>query len=342
MKTGDRRALERLRHLWRSDTARVRSALQRRWRRSPTPLRIAFVVAATAAAAYWAASQVTPDATFAVGARTEVVTLDVDCDRPLAWQLPAGSVGPPGERAAAGAGVVSAELRGGARARIWLDAAQHWRVAFDAVNPLGCPGVSPEVGDIVVVSAGARRLPPSADGYAYRSAEPFGRGNERPLLPLRGRIVVGDEVVFGAGFAGGIPLLLEARIEARTPDPLTLQRRLIHEERVDAGGIVDSHGCLDDTGAALQRCLAAARPAEGFVHAAEVGDRLGFDVQMLVTGRHVGVRQHGGTQRRILVTRWSQWASSAWLQLSAAGLLFVSALAQIWSVMHRRGSGLGG
>lgn len=330
--------------LWRDDARALGQGVRRGRERSPTVARIAPVVALALAFAYWAASRVSDDATFAVSARTEVVALEVGCMRPLVWDLPAGRVAALDGPRPVAADVVSVELRAGSRVRLWLGGDRRWRAALEPSDVLGCDGAG-EPADAIVVAAANRRLPASAAGYYYESNAPLEQRGERPLLPLHGRIVIGDEVVFGAGTgrAVSVPLLSRARIEARTPDRLTLQRRLIHEEQIDAGGIVDSHGCLDTAGAGLRRCLRDARPAaEGFVHPGEVGDEPGFDVQMLVTGRHVGVRQHGGSERRVVVTAWSQWVSSQWLQLAAATLLFVSAMAQIWSVIERRDQGTGG
>ncbi|NWG73964.1 MAG: hypothetical protein HXY24_05065 [Rubrivivax sp.] len=297
--------------------------------------------------AFWGASQIASDSTFVVSARTEVVTLDVGCDRRVVWDLPAGRVGALGSAPTSARNVVGVEMRGGARVRLWVGPGEIWRATFERSDAMGCDGMAGATAaemptDMIVVAVDGLRLPPSADGYVYEAAARISADGPRPLLPLHGRIVVGDEIVFGAGTGGsvGAPLLSQARIEARTPDRLTLQRRLIHEEQVDAGGIVDSHGCLDTAGVDLTRCLRTVRPAaEGFVYPGEIGDKPGFDVQMLVIGRHVGVRQHGGSERRVVITVWSRWISSAWLQLAAATLVFVATMAQIWSVVQRRGRG---
>lgn len=324
--------------------ARAQRPLCRLWARCPTPLRMAVFVAAVGLAAYGVAGRVTQDASFSISARSEVLTLELGCVHNIVWDLPAGQIGPPGlDREPPHSGIVSVALRGGARARVRAAPGQPWLIEFDHTESFGCGGLAAEV---ITATADDAALPASAEGYTYRSSKPLGE-SERPTLLLRGRVVIGDEIVFGGGLRSALaaPLLGTARIEVRTPDAQTAQRRLIHEEQVDAGGIIDSHGCLDMPADRLARCVQqAASAAEGFIHVGAADGPPGFDVQLLVTGEHIGVRQQAGAERRIVVTWWSRLITAAWLQIFAAWLLGLSALAGLWPLLARevRPAGQGG
>lgn len=305
------------------------------WARCATPLRISVFVALVALAAYGVAGLVTRDASFSISARSEVLTLELGCGQSVVWDLPAGQIGAQDlEREPPRSDIVSVAMRGGARARVRAAADTPWMIEFDQSDSFGCAAQGREV---ITATADTSVLPASAEGYTYRSSRPLGEG-ERPALLLRGRVVIGDEIVFGGGMRSALstPMLGAARIEVRTPDMQTAQRRLIHEEQVDAGGIIDSHGCLDQTADLLPRCVQQGRSdAEGFIHVAGADGPPGFDVQLLVTGEHIGVRQQAGAERRIVVTWWSRLITAAWLQIFAAWLLGLSALAGLWPLLAR-------
>ena len=286
--------------------------------------------------ARFAGSLITRDATFSITARSEVVSVEVGCAQQLVWDLPAGQIGIPGDGKEPDASrSVSATLRGGAVARVRTGPQGEWLIDFGRSANFGCGPAA----DAITVTADESALRISEDGYVYRSAAPIGTAPAPPLL-LLGRVVIGEEIPFGSGapVVLAAPMLGEARVEVRTPDPLTAQRRLIHAERVDPGGIVDSHACLDTRADELSPCVkAAGSTAEGFIHLAERDDkRLGFDVQLQVVGERIGVRQQGGSERRILVSWWSKLVTSSWLQIAAACVFGLSALAQIWSILPRR------
>lgn len=317
------------------DLPALRSAWRRAWSRVPTLLRMLLLLLAVGLATRWLSGAVTRDATFSISARSEVLTLELGCDQHIVWDLPAGQVAGVGADAEPPVSeVVSVALRGGARARVRASQGQPWQLELDRSDSFGCGAPA---ADTIVVSAGDRALAPDAQGYVYRSARPVEDG-ERPTLLLRGRVVIGDEIPFGSGLRGAVAaaMLGQARIEVRTPDAQTAQRRLIHEEQVDAGGIIDSHGCLDTPADRLPACVRQARSqAEGFIHLGADGPAQGFDVQLLVNGEHVGVRQQAGAERRIVVTWWSRLVTSSWAQIAAAWLVGLSALAGLWPLLAR-------
>jgi hypothetical protein len=291
------------------------------------------VAASVSLIAYFAASRPTRDADFFVSARSDILAVELDCVQELVWDLPPGSIAPQDapERRVAGA-PVSVVLRGGVHARVRVDPQRRWLIDFARSDNLGC---NTAAADAIVARLDDRTLAASGTGYVYQSAADIQMA-PRPVLLLRGRVVIGDEIPFGSGQWGAVstPLLHSARIEVRTPDQQTAQRRLIHEEVVDSGGIIDSHGCLDQPSSDCVR--SAGSRTNGFIHVVERDGRPGLEAQLVVTGERIGVRQQGGSQRRVLVTYWSKLATSSWLQMSAALLVFVSLLLQLGQALRRR------
>lgn len=283
-----------------------------------------------------AASCTQSDTTFSVAARTEVLTLQTRCAQTVVWDLPAGQISTPerldaGQPATAGEALALA-LRGGAQARVRLDAAGHWLVDATPDAVFGCADAQGRVApDTVTAEVDGVALPPAPRGFVYRSATPA-RDGPRPLWLLRGRVVLGQEIAFGAGLgsAAATPVLAAARVEARTPDRFTAQRRLIHEEMVDAGGLIDTHACLHVGGDALSACVRGrAWGGEGFVHLGDPGGAPGFDVQLTVVGERIGVRQQGADERQIVVTWWQRTVTNSAVQIAAALLLGLSTLTQL-------------
>lgn len=306
----------------------------------PTGARLAGLLLGVAAVAWVLASVQTDDASFGISAETEVLSVEPDCEQNLVWDLPAGRIGALREdgREPEGAAAIGVLLRGGARARVRVGQQGQWKMEFTHSDSFGCGGSAADV--IVFTADDLSESAGGADVY-YESEDEVAPG-AGPVLMLRGRVVIGEEIPFGIGTADGaeVPLLVRARVEARTPDWHTRQRRLIHEETIDPGAMIDTHGCLDapagpQTLAAA--CVREARTAsEGYLRAIRNDDRLAFAVQLAATGRFIGVRNQGGTQRRLLVTWWSRVVSSTFAQLFAAGLAVLAALAQIWSTIQRQ------
>jgi len=296
------------------------------------------LAAAAVALAAWVvglvlASYAPADADFSISARSEVLTLEVACNQHLNWDLPPGRFKAADGDAQTADKVLGVKLRGGARARLRIGRDGQWQARFDRSPHLDCAA---DAADLIVASADGQAQPPSPQGLVYESLQPM-REAPRPTLLLQGRVVLGEEIQAGVGSSQHLlvaPMLWQARIQVRALDDQLGQRRLIHEEAVDAGGIVDSHGCLDVPDRApahpgedvLAGCVR--KPgwnSQGFVHVG-AGDEPGFDVQLQVTGHHVGVRQQGGAERRILVSWWSRVVSSSSVQISVA---FVFALANL-------------
>ncbi len=309
----------------------------------PSSARFALLVLALVVFAWVFSSWQTDDASFSIGAQTEVLSVEPECRHQIVWDLPPGRIGVASEdgKVPAAAEAVSVSLRGGARARVRVNRQGQWLMEFARSNSFGCGGPA---ADVIAFTAGdASRAANDADVF-YESTAGIAAGSG-PVLLLRGRVVIGEEIQFGSGAARDVdvPLLTHARIEVRTPDAQTRQRRLIHEEAIDPASMIDTHACLDephDPAAASFDCVRrSGSTSEGFFRAVKRDDRHAFEVQLVATGRHVGVRNQGGSERRLLVTWWSRVVSSTFAQLFAAGLLFVAACAQVWSTIQRKERG---
>ncbi len=314
----------------------VRRWLRRRWKALFSWLlgnlwfivSLAAIAVALGVAARYVAGLVKQDTIFSISARSEVLDLTLLCgQRTVIWDLPPGRLLADGSDAQPTlAKGVSIQLDAGAHARVSIGPDKRWRVSLQQGSKGQACDVPGRTG--LAMQADGRPYAPGRQQYEYESLLPAHQG-ARPLLELRGRVTIGQSIPFGSGFVGAVqvPILSQARIEARTPDPLTGQRRLLHEEQVDAGGIVDSHGCLQASGADLARCLANARSeADGFIHISELDDKPGFDVQLVVVGSRVGVQQQAGAERHILVSSWAHIVTRSDVQMFAASLALTSVL----------------
>lgn len=306
----------------------------------PPLLRLLALLVAVAALAAALAAWTTQDANFSVTARTEVLTLQTGCTQSVAWDLPPGQIATPAQleagREPTRGDALALVLRGGAQARVRLDAQGHWLIDAAPLPLFGCADAQGRVApDTVTASVDGVALVPAPEGFVYRSALPLQEASQqgaRPLWLLRGRVLLGEEISFGSGLASAAatPLLAQARVEARTPDRFTAQRRLIHEEQVDAGGLIDTHACLSERSDTLPACVRSrAWSGEGFIHLGERDGLPGFDVQLSVVGQRLGVRQQGGSERQIVVTWWQRTVTNSWLQIGAALLLGISTLLQV-------------
>lgn len=306
--------------------------------RLPTWARIGAWLVAAALLALSLAYAVTEDASFSINADTKVFTVEPACGQQLVWDLPASRVGVPREGGAApeASQAIGVSLRGGARARVQVDGEGRWLIEFGRSGSFGCGAAA----DLVTVTLGDKTQTAGTDEvWLYQSSAAVAAGAS-PVLLLKGRVVIGDEISFGSGAAGGgVPLLERAHIDVRSPDAQTGQRRQIHDETIDPGGMIDTHGCLDAPREPPQRfvdCARSARSAsEGFFRAVKRDDRPMAEVQLVVTGRHVGVRQQGGAERRVLVTWWSSVKTSSLVQMFAAAMVLISALVQLWGALKR-------
>jgi hypothetical protein len=304
----------------------------------PTLARFISALAVIGLLALGLSNWITEDADFSINAATEVFTVEPECGQELVWDLPPGRVGLESADAVPtpSKSAVSIAVRGGARARVRVARAEGLLVDFGPSLSFGC-GVAV---DVVTFSADGRTAAAGREHVAYHSAGTLEPG-AMPVLLLKGRVVVGQEISFGAGTSRGrdTPLLLEGRIEARTPDRQTGQRKLIHEEQVDAGSMIDSHACLDvvqDPRDEAFGCVRrSASKSEGFVRLVKHDDEPALDLHLAVAGRQVGVRQQGGAERHVLITTWSRLLSSTMAQLLVAMLALVGAIIQLWGGVKR-------
>jgi hypothetical protein len=291
-----------------------------------------------------------PDTDFFISAKTGVVNVDVTCGQQLVWDLPPGEIRALGESEAAqpmdgessrqattAPPPITVVLRGGAHVRLRAGADGKLRADFSGVNPFKCAESATKPPSTVEISVGNATLP-YADDYAYRSlaaSDGTASGALARKLLLRDRVVIGEPVQFGSGsmFGAESPILEEARIELRTTDLATDQRRLIAEEHIDAGGVIDSHACLDAAErrdgdvAGINHCLTqATRVGEGFV---QWDGAAPMSVQYFVRGPRVGVQWQGSGERKLLVTRWAWLVSSTWAQMLALLIVFVPSMIQL-------------
>ncbi len=275
-------------------------------------------------AANWLAKSTSADTNFSIRATTQVVRLDIPCDETLTWDLPAGLIGDPSVAGGTtDSDMVVVQMHGGASAALRIDATGLLEIQWQRDAAYHCASGD---GPRIEVDTGNGRLPMEGDVPAYRSRNVVNRGAP-PILPLRGRVLLGGEIAEGAGFAGAVylPILLSADVEARTSDA-TGQKRLIHAEDVETGSMVDTHSCLSvpQHGTALADCLrdtaSEASLPSGFIHfppTAEAGlPTLG--VQVSLVGCSISIRPHGGNERRMMVTTWSKLLTSSWLQIFLA------------------------
>lgn len=306
---------------------------------APTPVRFIVTLAVIGLAALALSGWVTDDADFSVSAATEVFTVEPECGQRLDWNLPPGYVAlaSTNPRPAASKSTVSLALRGGARARVRVDRQDGLLIDLEPSDSFGCGDAAV---DAVTFSADERSSAAGGEDVAYQSAGKLDSGTA-PVLLLAGRVVIGQEISPGAGSVSGrgTPLLLGGQIAARTPDRQTGQRKLIHEETVDPGGMIDSHACLDAghdprDGAVgcVRRSLAK---SEGFVRVVTRDEAPILELHLAVNGRQIGVRQQGGAERHVLITAWSRLVSSTMAQLLAAMLLAVTAVVQLWGSVKR-------
>jgi hypothetical protein len=296
---------------------------------------------------------------YSMRSRTAVVTVEPSCGRSLVWDLPAGAfvdtssdTPPPLTESAPvpqpTTGVASVHLVAGARARIERIGDGELAIHLErSPHFIGCATADA----LIEVRINGQRTPGRAaqrlaigrarggtDRIVYRStAEPPG-SKPAPVasatgeatmvefvLPLEGRIVVGAELQHGAGWrdSGPPPLLDSADIQVRSLEGITGHSVALVEERVDAGGIVDSTPCFDlgpslldkarllfeepalalDPGARRhEACTRAMRsPALGFVRAHREG---GMEAQVHVQAQHLAITSHQGQPRLLAVTLW--------------------------------------
>ncbi len=327
--------------------------LKERWSAIPGSLRLLGVVVAGLGCAVLVSSLSSWSNTYAMRARTSVVTVEPSCGRSVVWDLPPGrftatsAEAPPplvDETAAAAqppARPASVRLAAGARARIERIRAGELLIRFDAsphfascaspdalveVRMQGSPEPALPVQALVVPRAGA-----GVDRIAYRSAADA----VEYVLPLEGRIVLGAELQHGAGWDGSAPpaLLDSAEIEVRSLEGVTGHSVALRAERVDAGAIIDSTPCFAQGPSAVDRIrLVVQDPALAFDAGArrlEACARAmrspavglvrphfegGMEVHGHVLAHHLGITAHQGQTRLVRVPLWQSLTNSYLVQ----------------------------
>lgn len=217
---------------------------RRALRRGPLAV-IAVIVLGLAVLAYWVLRQPSPDVVFSVNAHTGVLQAAPLCNEELVWDLPAGRL--MGRSAASDADLpeeverVTVTLYGGASARLVHRHTGAIVITFDAGEADACPI---ELERRIVVRHGMQNLPADPVGYDYMSM-PLEAIDDQPVfaLPLIGRVVLGEDLPYGAGWSGATPLLQSGEYRARgarSGGSVDREQNTYLEEQLDAGIVVDT------------------------------------------------------------------------------------------------------
>jgi hypothetical protein len=327
--------------------------LKGRWSAIPGSLRLLGVAVAGLVCAVLVSSLSSWSNTYAMRARTSVVTVEPSCGRSVVWDLPPGrftatsAEAPPplvDDTAAAAqpapARLASVRLAAGARARIERIRDAELLIRFDA-SPHFASCASPDALVEVRMQGSqepalpeqalvVRRAGVGADRIAYRSAAAV-----EYVLPLEGRIVLGAELQHGAGWDGSAPpaLLDSAEIEVRSLEGVTGHSVALRAERVDAGAIIDSTPCFAQGPSVVDRVrLVVQEPALAFDAGArrlEACARAmrspavglvrphfegGMEVHGHVQAHQLGITAHQGQPRLVGVPLWQSLTNSYLVQ----------------------------
>ncbi|MBE7418832.1 MAG: hypothetical protein HS128_14030 [Ideonella sp.] len=353
--------------------------------------RLGIVVLGSLAGALLLATATSASNAFSLRSRTQVVIVEPSCGRSLVWDLPPGrfdatsaSAAPPRDAPAAAAtpqplrhasvriatGAVARIERVGERAlSIRFERSAHFAACATAdalvelrIDASKTPGMPADVLTIGRARGGADRI-------AFRSgaAAPAAAGADAPderdrptyefALPLEGRIVIGAELPYGAGWsdADPPPLLDGADIQVRSLDGATGRSVGVLQEQVDSGGVIDSAPCFDHgpslvdrtrllfagqaglavAGAARRHeacALAMAAPAFGVVRAHREG---GLQAQVHVLAQHLGITAYQGQPRLLGVTLWQQLTHWHLAQALAAFVVLLGSAESAFKMFYR-------
>lgn len=282
--------------------------------------------------AYLLSSLIKEDTVFSIQAVTRSVRVDVSCDDILRWDLPTGDVRLSGEAQQKTVSKALLSLRGGSRATLRMSADGRLNLLLGKSPVISCPGYDADAIRLEV-DGQTHLMGLEATPYAstpHPSGEPIATGGFNFII--KGRIVLGQQITQGGGWSNDASsLLYSGSVDARTPDGITGQKRLIHAEQVEPGSEVDSHACLDSTTDTAGDCVAeSASRAQGFLFfSADAQRDAAISAQISVVGKSVGIRQFGGTQRKVVVTHWSKSVTSSLLQLLFALVVGIAAIAEL-------------
>jgi hypothetical protein len=287
--------------------------------------------------AAWWLHRGAPNAAFAIDADTGVLTIEPLCGERLVWDLPHGRVllRSPVPRAAEAddgrTGGVTLVLLPGSRARLESAEPGRLRIAVSHADEMHA-ACTQGAGPFYEVTVGDELLPPDSVGVSY-GAMPGDPAADGPLaLPLSGRVVLGDLVPLGAGWGPRPAGLLEsAAVDLRVKPWLDSNRITLREERVERGGLLDTHACLAPRAAGDPCLTAATKPAIGFLRVRPEG---GMDVQLYSTGA-LGAQSLGGDQYVIEIPRLTAAFQSSALKSVFSVLIAVIGLYQGCKAMLR-------
>lgn len=263
---------------------------------------------------------------FSVNAHTSVLTVILPCDQDLVWDLPAGELT---GRSAADLLPVETEkpvtitLYGGAGARLVALPTGRISVTLDAGEEKACDSaLQPRV----TASIDGKDMEPDSDGYQYFSASPTSRpggssgNNNEPAsdaqaaadtaqttfaLPLVGRVILGENLPYGAGWSGATPLLHSGEYRARRIGASRGEQNTYIEGSLDAGSVVDTQPV---TSSAYR-----GRQASGFVQVRPEG----LEAQVYKP-REISVLSYAGSPMVFSVPRWRVVVRSAAAQVGLA------------------------
>lgn len=266
------------------------------------PLLAVLAIGVAVMVMYWL--RPSPNVVFSVNARTSVLTVALPCDQDLVWDLPPGDlVSRSVDDALSGEpkGSVTVTLYGGAEARLVLLPEGRVSVTFGTGEESSCESGRAQR---LRASLGGTDVDEDAEGYQYLSA-PLAAGTEQVAfaLPLVGRVVLGENLPYGAGWSGATPLLQSGEYRARRIGGSAGEQNTYIEGSVDAGAVVDTLPVVrdGDTGP----------PASGFV---QVGPA-GLEAQVYKP-REIGVLSYAGSPMTFSVPRWRVLVRSAGAQIA--------------------------
>lgn len=290
---------------------------------------------------------------FTIRGQTDVITVQPGCGQSLTWDLPAGRVRTIDDVIGGGDRgpdrPVSLVLREGSQALLEIRDGQELRVLVTRVDgpprcrdgsaaavaaassaasaplpvsvlKLGDPGAADD-------TAADVNLPPTSEGYAYRSTTGV---LPRVALRLAGRVLLGSPVVDGGGWTGSQRGMLHAAtIEGRVRHWPGDQQAVLLRDEVDPGSMVDTHACLGrgDSHDTVARCEAIdGNPAVGFATVAKRDDGHLLDIVVHRQAEAIGVLPYAGEQRRARVTWWTGLIHLPLAQQTVALLVLLTTL----------------
>lgn len=256
---------------------------------------VLFVVVAVGA--IWL-TQPSPNAAFAIAARSGVVTVEPMCGERLVWDLPNGRVIPRSSLSTGDVrtGDVTIALMAGSRARLQTTAAGLLRISVSKGGRLreACEGATDPVYEVLVND---ELLAQDAVGVTYGALpDPAAAAASAPFAPvsllLSGHVVVGEAVQLGGGWNSAATGLLESgTVDLRVVPWFGQDRITLRTEELEEGSLFDTHACLD-TSATTACPNADDGPARGFLRTRDDG---AMSVQLYTRGV-VGTQSFGGEQ----------------------------------------------